>query len=371
MPTLLIALRNLFGERSRFVITVTGVTFSVVLIIILQALYQGWSFKTGQYIRAQDADLWVAQAGSRDMFHSISLLPASAASAIASLDGVAKVRPFVGKRVGLHIDDKDRVLYLVRDDGSSDRTGPVRLEQGGSPPRPGEIIVDRIFANNNGLVIGDSLEIGNQRFTIAGLASGGDLVTLSFAFINAEDADRMFQLPNLVNYFLVKLKPATDQPPIAGSITSLFDNATVFPKDEFVSINGEFIRESFLPIIFVLVLIGVAVGIVVIGLTIFTSTIDKSREFGVLKAIGASGTHLNRIVAIQSLVASLFGYTAGTIVAILLGLVVGRYVPEFVVLFRPIDFAWIFAVAVAMALLAALIPIRRIASINPADVFKA
>lgn len=371
MPAFLIAFRNLFGERSRLIITVSGVTFSVVLIIILQALYQGWSYKMGEYIRVQDADLWVAQDGSRDMFHSISLLPASTKETLASIDGVTKVTPFIGKRVGFHINDKDRVLYLVRYDGSENGTGPVRIVEGKSVPIQGEIIVDRIFANNSNVGIGDNIEIGDERLTIVGLASGGDLVTLSFAFISSEDADQIFQLPNLVNYFLVKLTPGANQEKIEQDIEAVVENATVFQKDEFVSINSEFIRESFLPIILVLVLIGVATGIAVIGLTIFTSTIEKSREYGVLKAIGANSGHLNRIVAVQSLVSGLLGYGVGVIVAVVLGMLLGRIVPEFVVQFRVIDFLWILAMAIVMALVASLIPTRRLAGINPADVFKA
>ncbi|MBI2984694.1 MAG: ABC transporter permease [Candidatus Kerfeldbacteria bacterium] len=370
MPTLLIALRNLFGERGRLVITVSGVTFSVVLIIILQALYQGWSFKTGEYIRSQDADLWVGQAGSRDMFHSISLLPATARSKIVSISGVSRVTPFIGKRVAFHVNDKDRVVYLVRYDGSQNSTGPVRIVDGKSVPGPGEIIIDRIFANNSRVVIGDTLEIGDDRLTIVGLSSGGDLVTLSYAFVSGPDADRIFQLPNLVNYFLVRLSPGADSQTAQRAIETAVDNSTVFPRDEFVSVNAEFIKESFLPIILVLVLIGVATGIAVIGLTIFTSTIEKSREYGVLKAIGATGRHLNQIVAVQSLIAGLLGYAVGVMVAVGLGMIVGNLVPGFVVRFRVVDFLWIFAVAIVMALLAAFIPAKRLASIDPALVFK-
>ncbi|MBI4092906.1 MAG: ABC transporter permease [Candidatus Kerfeldbacteria bacterium] len=371
MPTLLIAIRNLFGERGRFIITVTGVTFSVVLIIVLQALYQGWTAKMGQYIEAQDADLWVAQAGSRDMSHSISLLPSSAKQTITDLSSVASVTPFIGKRVGLEIKGKDRIIYLVRYDPTATVGGPVKLIEGRANLSAGEVIIDRVFANNTGFKLGDTITVGNESFTIIGLASGGDLVAMSFAFISPADADRLFQLPNLTSYFLISVSPGADREQVAQAITTAVPNSIVYTKEEFIEINGQFIREAFLPIILVLVLIGVATGIAVIGLTIFTSTIEKAREYGVLKAIGATGGQLNRVVAIQSLTSGLIGYAIGVIVSFLLGIIVGRFVPEFVVRFRLFDFAWIFALAIVMALSAALIPTRRIASINPADVFKA
>lgn len=65
MPVFLIAFRNLFGEKGRFFITVGGVAFSVILILILLGLYQGWERQMTKFLGAIPTDLWVGQKAAR------------------------------------------------------------------------------------------------------------------------------------------------------------------------------------------------------------------------------------------------------------------------------------------------------------------
>jgi putative ABC transport system permease protein len=71
------------------------------------------------------------------------------------------------------------------------------------------------------------------------------------------------------------------------------------------------VDETFLPIVSVLVVIGFVGGVAVIGLTIYTATMEKSREYGVLKALGASNGRLYRIVSHQALISGVLGYILG------------------------------------------------------------
>ena len=107
------------------------------------------------------------------------------------------------------------------------------------------------------------------------------------------------------------------------------------------------------------------------GLTIFTSTIEKAKEYGVLKAIGVKNNQLYQMVLGQAFVAGLIGYSLGVILAFAVNQIVTRLVPEFISLFRLVDFILVLGATLIMSLLAAYIPIRRIAVINPAEVFKA
>ena len=79
-----IARRNLLQERTRLLISVGGVAFSVMLILILAGLYGGWKVRVTAYIDRVQADLWVAQDGASDMFHSGSFLPGASRAACAA-----------------------------------------------------------------------------------------------------------------------------------------------------------------------------------------------------------------------------------------------------------------------------------------------
>src|SRR3989344_6505494 len=109
----LIAHRNLFQEKTRLIISVGGVAFSVALIMALTGLYQGWSNKIGEYISSVPADLWVMQAGSENMFHTPSVLPLSARSDIEKVSGVANVKPFSARRLAANSGGKTIDLYVV------------------------------------------------------------------------------------------------------------------------------------------------------------------------------------------------------------------------------------------------------------------
>src|SRR3989344_7584310 len=124
-------------------------------------------------------------------------------------------------------------------------------------------------------------------------------------------------------------------------------------------------------IIFVLVLVSIAVGIAVIGLTIYTSTIEKAREYGVLKAIGLRNRQLYNVVIQQALITGVIGFVVGTGLAFGLGVSIGKYVPQFVSQIWCFDVVWILALTLLMSTLAAYIPIRRLARIDPAEVFRA
>lgn len=367
---LFLARKNLFQEKTRLLISIGGVAFSVLLIMILIGLYQGWNYKMGEYIRTIPADLWVEQAGGKDMFHSVSILPASAEENIQKIEGVEKVKAFSGRRVALEHNGREIIIYLV---GYDERTGagPVRIVDGKSTPGSKEVIIDKKIANENKLKVGDKIEIGDIEFAIAGIAEGGDVVTLSYAFIDATEAKQLFRLPNIVNYYIVETKNGADKAQIASAIETLVQGSKVVTKDKFVEDNTELIRETFLPIIYVLVLIGIAVGIAFIGLTIFTSTVEKAKEYGVLKAIGMSNSQLYGIVIKQSLIAGFIGFMLGFGLTVLIAQIAGRFVPEFVSLIRAYDVTWIFLLTIFMAVIAAYMPVRRIAKIDPAEVFKA
>jgi len=368
---LFIALKNLFQEKTRLIISVGGVAFSVLLIIILVGLYQGWQNRMGEYIRALPADFWVGQKGSRDLVHSMSILPTADLEKVKSIPGVDQAISFTGRQIEAQVKGRDVRTFVVGYDPSAGIGGPLRVAEGKKFPAPGEIIVDRVFAKNKDVKIGDSLPIAGEEFEVVGISEGGNLVLFQYSFVTLEDAQKIFRLKNLTNYLLINVSSQANKEAVMEEIKKTVSGSEVFTREEFVKNNTEIVSETFLPIIFVLVLIGFAVGITIIGLTIFTSTIEKSREYGVLKAIGVGNGQLYTIVAQQALVAGVVGYVLGLILAAFINILVGRFVPEFITQFRLFDFGWIFVASCLMSLLAAFIPIRRIAHINPAEVFKA
>ena len=114
--------------------------------------------------------------------------------------------------------------------------------------------------------------------------------------------------------------------------------------------------------------LGLLVGVVVVAQTIYATTMDHIREYGTLKAMGASNSYLYKIILQQALIAATLGYALALGVGMLV--VRGSASGEAVVLLPPQMMAATFGIAVFMCISASVISIRKAAGIDPALVFK-
>ncbi|MBI4310821.1 MAG: ABC transporter permease [Chloroflexi bacterium] len=364
-----IAIKNLWAEKTRFAITVGGVALSITLMVVLTSLYQGWSTKITAYIDATGADIWVSQKGSADMFHGFSAIPAATREAIARIPGVERVQPFVGRQVAFDLNGKEVHTFLVGYEPAAGVGGPVEIVQGRGVNGPGEMVIDRVFAKNTGLGIGDTLAILGHTFRVVGVAEGTNIFVYQYSFIEQGKAREMLLAQAIDNYYIVKVAPEAG-PQTAIDAINAMPGVQAVTQDAFKELNRSLIDDTFLPIIIVLVVISLVAGIAVIALTIFTATIERAREYGVLKAVGATNRSLYAIVLQQSMLSGLAGYLAGVVISFGVILVVGQLVPAFLTATRLVDLLLILALAMGMSIVASYIPVRRLVAIDPAMVFK-
>jgi putative ABC transport system permease protein len=364
-----VARRNLFAEKGRFAISISGVAFAVLLVLVVLALYRGFS-RTGETFELLPGALWIAQTGTTDPFHSFSLVPTRDLDSARSVSGVAGVVPVLVRQMAFAVDGhalSARVMALEVPAGL-----PVDAEtRQRYLPEPGVLVVDRILADKEGLSEGDIADLGAVKLRIGEVQSRSAEAFEPFAFVSYADARRIFGTEGVVNFGMVILLPGADEGAIAGALEARLPGTEVFTKTEFATAIRKEIDESLLPIIGILVAIGFTVGAAVVGLTIYTATIERSREFGVMKAVGASGAFLYRIVASQSAMVTTSGFVFGLAGALAVARLAREGVPDFATEFRVLDIAAVLAGTVVMAFAASLVPVRRINSIDPALVFRA
>jgi len=367
MHVLLIAFRNLFGEKGRFIITVGGVVFSVILILILLGLYQGWQLQMSRFLNTIPVDLWVGQKGSRDTVHSISLLPRTLEDNLAAIEGASNVAPFVGRQISFELNGKDAHIFLL---GMGENNGikPYKMVAGESSLENNEVIIDMIFARSENLSVGDTISVNGVDLKITGISSGGNLLVYSYAFAPLETVRKILESDQITNYYLIQSSNAQLAKVQLGT---RFPNLEITEHQKFVENNTGIIKQTFLPIIGILVVIALAIGILVIGLTIFTATIEKSKEYGVLKAVGYTSLQLFWIAFIQACIAGIIGFIAGVFLAEIIATIGTRFVGGFIVDIGIKEILSVFFITLLMSAVASFIPLRRIISIDPAQVFKA
>jgi putative ABC transport system permease protein len=119
-----------------------------------------------------------------------------------------------------------------------------------------------------------------------------------------------------------------------------------------------------------MVAISFLIGTMVVGLVIYTATVERQKEYGVLKAIGASNGTLYRVVVFQALIAALVGSAAGVVMAFGFAKLIMIIRPQFLIALNLRDVAWTLVTGIVMALAAGFFPARVVARLAPATVFR-
>jgi putative ABC transport system permease protein len=360
-----LARRNLLSEKARFAMSIAGVAFAVLLILIVVSLYRGWS-NVGRFYEQLPGEVWIAQTGTSDPFHSTSFLPLRDADEVAAITGVRAVTPVYARHIafGEHGHELD-VFAMALTPAATVRT----LAEPFVPPR-GSIAIDRMLATHAGVGVGDSIVVLGRPLVVASIHSGGNSI-FQTAFLNAADARALFGLEHYTNFLLVDLAPGAAIATVAAALERALPGTETHTSEQFATSFADRVNAGFLAVVEVLVAIGFVVGGAVIALTTYTATVERAREFGVLKAIGASGTFLYRIVVRQSLIIGALGAAAGIATSVVATRLIRSGVPEFITVLRPLDVGGVFVVAVLMAILASYVPAHRINRIDPAEVFRA
>lgn len=359
-----LARRNMLAEKGRFALSVAGVAFAVVLVLIVLSLYRGWSGVGGIYEQLP-GQIWVSQPGTSDPYHSTSFLPLADGPRLARLAGVRAVIPVYTRHIafGRKGDELDVFAMALAVPRQLGRAAAAEV------PRPGTIDLDRVLASRQHLRLGGRVDVLGRRLVVARIHSGGNSI-FQTAFLNAADAAALFGLARLTNYFVLVLRPDASPDRVEATVARALPHTETHTAAEFAASFAGRINSGFLTVVGVLVGIGVVVGGAVIALTTYTATLEKAREFGVLKAIGAPSRFLYRVVLDQSLMVGLLGSVLGILACVAATSSIESRVPEFITRLRWTDAVLVFAGALATAVAASYVPVRRIERIDPAEVFR-
>jgi putative ABC transport system permease protein len=373
---LLVARKNLFAERTRLGISVGGVALSVFLIGILLSLYRGWSQQVGGYVEDVPADLWAASDGTTDFVAAQSVLPDSFGVQLKLLPEVDVVSPLIVRPQELHrSQDRDSEAFdvqLVGYDPTIGLGGPLAIVEGKSPPGPDEVVVDIEMKHRHGVQIGDRLAKGDRTLAVVGYSSGGDFIYTQIAFATLDTAIEFLELDprTMRTFFVVTVDDPSNADSVARRVELGAPGVQMISGEDFAKETRDRILSNILPILIVVLIVAFVVGLAVAGLTIYTATVEKSREYGILKAEGFTNPYLYRVVFEQSMITGILGFSLGAGVTVLLAPFAQDAVPQFVVWVRWQDILGIAGATLLMALIAAYIPVRRLSNIDPVMVFK-
>jgi len=374
MPlALTLAYRNLFLDRLRFVATLIGIVFSVVLVMIQIGLYFGFGRMVTTMIDHAAADLWVVSSGAKS-FEDLSQLHTSTRRLVQAVDGVGDVVPVViGFSDWKMPSGSLTPVFVIGSDMGGRGLLPWDLVAGSVGALTGSeaVAIDQSYFDRLGVTgIDATAEIRNHRVKVAAVTSGiRSFTTTPYVFT---DLDRARTYTGLATYkvsnYIVRLKPGADVKRVRHDIQSNVAGVEALTSDQFRARSRSFwlFGTGAGAALFAGALLGIIVGTVIVSQTLYSSTKDHLHEFATLRAIGSSNTYIHGVISYQALLNAVVGFgvaaiigaavvyfTASTALPILIGrdLMIG-----------------LFLLTVVMCVVSAITAIIRVLRIDPAMV---
>jgi len=243
------------------------------------------------------------------------------------------------------------------------------LVTGREPNSKYEMVLDRVLADRHDLNLGSQVEVMGRDFTIVGLSSGTTSWMTSFFFVRKKDAEELLLAPGATSFILLTTSDGADTDGIFHHLNRL-SGINALTKKDMAANDLKLFAKVFSAPLRLMVGISFLVGTMVVGLIVYTATVERQREYGVIKAIGAKNRFLYQIVLTQALFASIAGSALGILLANGAAQWIMSARPQFLILFDPVDGGQALLAGLGMALIAAVFPTRVIASLAPAEVFR-
>ncbi|HPA52235.1 MAG TPA: ABC transporter permease [Thermoanaerobaculia bacterium] len=371
-----LARRNLLHDRLRFAITIAGVAFAVTLVFVQVGLFLGLLENASVTIEHTGADLWVTSRNTPnvDFAHTF---PETLVQRVRSVPGVARADNLLVwfMQISLPTGTQEGTLvYALEDFAAWDLPWSVKEGRLEDLPRGDYLFLDDSATRRFGpFAAGEYREVNERRLKIIGrTVAARSFTTTPISFVDYGLAQELGSqtLRGKTTYVLVKLAPGADLEAVRAEIRRRLPYNDVFTKAEWAKRSRSYwVANTGIGLnMYLTVFLGVLVGVVVVALTLYTSTMEHLKEFGTVKAIGGSNRDIYRILAEQSVIAAVLGFAAGALFA--LAAAPGMAKAGLQLIITPGFGAAVLVGTVLLCLAASLVSFRKVAALDPALVFR-
>ena len=368
-----LAIRNLLHDRARFLVTLIGVLFAVVLLAVQLGLYLGARKMISGMVAHTTGDIWIAAYGANS-FEQAPILTGRERFLALSVPGVASVSPLVVSFSGWRKPDSGTVNVIVI--GAEKGEGSLKpwniVEGAAAPTLQDGVIVDRSYAKMLGVSgVGAMAEIAGQRVRVEGFTNGiRSFTTSPFIFTSAKKAREILSVPpDQATFYIVNLLPGANAAQVRQELAAKLPDVSVYTKAQFLKLNLDYWLFGTGAGVALLggALLGLVIGTVIVAQTLYSSTKDHLTEFATLRALGSSSSYIHKVILVQAIVSAVIGFAIGIAVS----LVVAQFseVTPMPIVLTPLLAVLLLGATVAMCAISAIASIFKVTKIDPAMVF--
>jgi putative ABC transport system permease protein len=368
-----LASRNLFQDRLRFIASLMGIVFSVVLVMVQMGLYFGFGGMLTTMIDHASTDLWIVSSGAK-YFEDLSLVDSGLRDRLLAIDGVGEVIPVVAGFSAWSLPDEAMIpVFVIGSDSTAGGLSPWNVVEGSAQSLavPGTVAIDRSYYDRLGVSgVGATTLLRGLPVTVGAVTDGiRSFATTPYVFSGLSGARSYIGLPeSFTSHFLVRLKPQADVDRVRRNILSSISGIQAYTPDQFREQSRSFwlFGTGAGAALVAGALLALIVGTVIVAQTLYSSTKDHLYEFATLRAMGASNSYIYKVIICQALLSAIIGFAF----AALIGAAVVHFTSKSAlqVVITPYLMMELFVLTVVMCIASALASIVRVVRVDPAIV---
>ena len=352
---------NVLYRPVRTALSALAVAMEVAMVMLFVGLAHGLVSDSARRQEGVGADIMVQpEAQSFFLAFSSAPMPLSIGDRLKQIPNVQAVAPTLilfntgalSMVFGIDIDSFDRV------------SGGFAYYAGGPFQKPYDLLVDDLYAKSNHVKLWQTVTLLNHDFRVCGIVQNGKGARM---FIPMQTAEELQQVQDKASIFWVKCTDPKYTNGVYEAIKQLLPRYKITPVQEWKSLMTSNNIPGVNAFITVVIVIAVAIGFLVIFLSMYTTITERTREIGILKSLGASKGYIIAVILRETGLLSAVGIVVGYGLAALVRKLVLAYYPT---LFIELTFLWAgYAAILAFigSLLGAFYPAFRAARLDPVD----
>ncbi len=388
MSFLSLVVKNPFRNKTRSALAIVGIAIGIMVIVALGMVTGGLKTSTQSTLKAGAAEITALQTGSNS-FGSGGTLNESLSTELKSIDGVKDTAGILratntstttasslsanssqssfGPGGGVSITGIDSgKLSLV----GIDSVNGTAFSNGSTD----EVIIGKTFAQNQNLTVGSTINLYGKDFKITGTFETGNFITDAGIYMPLSNLQNLTSNDNKVSAILVKVTDNANVTTVSQNIESAYPNQLTTTTAEATAgrINQGlgFIDTASWAISLLAIFIG-AVGVIN---TMIMSVYERTREIGVLKAVGWTDKRILAMILGESVVLTLIAFVVGTVIAVVGVEILLTYSPSVSGIIKPsfaLDiFLRAFVVAFLVGVIGGLYPAYRASRLSPTEALR-
>jgi putative ABC transport system permease protein len=314
---------NLKHRPVRTFLSAIFIGISVTLILTMVGLSRGVLDDVRERARGSGADIVIRPPNSTVLAFSGNMPHGE------KIVDLVRQRPHVTVATGVLIESIGNFQSItgINLDEFNAMSGGFHYLEGGPFQRPDDLMVDESYADSKNLHAGSSLDLGNgQVWHICAVVEPGKLSQLIAQRNRLQD---LYSATGEVSVIYVKVDQKTNVPSVLDDLMNLLDGYPIYTIEQLanmISVDNISLVKGFTRVV---IGIAVVVGFLVVLLTMYTAVLERTREIGILKALGASPGYILGILMRESILLAVCGSIAGIVMTYGSQFLVHKFAPPF------------------------------------------